>query len=150
MSLDSGVNNLLVGLGAATQARTEANLAEQRAHEAEMEAFRVKTAASRNKSDEELRKDAAAAKDKASRLESNNEYLREQLKEKDALILEWMHSNDAFKQLARQYGMKLGVTDEQRREDFQDKVLDLADDDPSYKTSRLTDKVEKIRRPNRQ
>jgi len=52
--------------------------------------------------------------------------------EKDALILEWMHSNEAFKRLATQYGNKLGVTDEQRTEAYQKNILDAADEDPKF------------------
>ena len=54
------------------------------------------------------------------------------LKEKDALILEWMHSNEAFKKLARQYGKKLGVTDDQRQQDFDQAVVDVSVENPKY------------------
>jgi len=57
--------------------------------------------------------------------------------EKDALILEWMHSNEAFKRLARQYGKKLGVTDEQRQNDFDNQVLDVAEEDPKFQKTEL-------------
>jgi len=62
-------------------------------------------------------------------------YLRDtqaKLAEKEALILEWMHSNEAFKRLARQYGKTLGVTDEQRQTDFANAVVNVAEEDPKY------------------
>jgi hypothetical protein len=42
---------------------------------------------------------------------------RRRLAQKDDLLKEWMHSNEAFKRLARKYGKKLGVSDEQRQMD---------------------------------
>lgn len=52
------------------------------------------------------------------------------LAERDAIILEWMQSNEAFKRLARQYGKELGVTDEQQKNDVFEHVLDIAEEDP--------------------
>ena len=51
------------------------------------------------------------------------------LAERDAIILEWMQSNEAFRRLARQYGKELGVTDEQRKNDWDEHVLDIAEED---------------------
>lgn len=59
------------------------------------------------------------------------------LREKDVLIVEWMHSNEAFKQLARQYGKKLGVTDEQRQNDLDEKVIDVAEEDAKFANTKL-------------
>jgi len=63
------------------------------------------------------------------------------ISEKDALILKWMHSNEAFKRLARQYGNELGVTDEQGKEDRANAILDVAEEDPKYAKSELTTKA---------
>lgn len=65
---------------------------------------------------------------------------RDALAMKDELLKEWMHSNEAFKRLARKYGKKLGVSDEQRTQDFRDEVLAVAEEDPNL-DSRLTGKV---------
>ena len=59
------------------------------------------------------------------------------LAEKDALVLEWMHSNEAFKRLARQYGKKLGVTDEKRTEDYREEVLNVAEENPKFENTEL-------------
>lgn len=61
----------------------------------------------------------------------------EALRAKDALILEWMHSNEAFKKLARNYGKKLGVTDAQRASDFAHAVVDLAEEDPKFTNTNM-------------
>jgi hypothetical protein len=61
------------------------------------------------------------------------------IKEKDALILEWMHSNEAFKKLARQYGKKLGVTDEQRQQDFDQAVVDVSVENPKYAKTEIVE-----------
>lgn len=65
------------------------------------------------------------------------------VQEKEALILEWMHSNDAFKMLAKQYGKKLGVSDEQRKEDYFEAVLDVAEQDPGLDNTRLKETAKK-------
>lgn len=69
-----------------------------------------------------------AAKDKA-------------LAEKDALILEWMHSNEAFKRLARQFGKKLGVSDEERVDLLNQEILNAAEEDPKFEKTELKDQA---------
>ena len=61
------------------------------------------------------------------------------LREKNDLIMEWMHSNEAFKTLARQYGQKLGVTDDERKEDFANAVVDLAEEDPKFANTKMAE-----------
>lgn len=92
----------------------------------------------------------ASADQKISDLEKENQRLRQQLQtsqtvntqahkalaEKDALMLEWMHSNEAFKQLARNYGKKLGVSDEQRQKDFDNELLNAAEENPQFKDTK--------------
>ena len=63
------------------------------------------------------------------------------LQEKNDLLLEWMHSNDAFKKLVGQYGKKLGLTDEQIKSDRKEAVLDLAEEDPRYQATKLSQKA---------
>ena len=60
------------------------------------------------------------------------------LAERDAIILEWMQSNEAFKRLARQYGKELGVTDEQRQKDWDEHLLDVAEEDPDFANTKKT------------
>lgn len=61
--------------------------------------------------------------------------------EKDALIFEWMQTNEAFKLLARKYGKQLGMTDEQRQADFDKQILDMAAENPDYEKTRVTERV---------
>lgn len=65
------------------------------------------------------------------------------LAERDAIILEWMQSNEAFRRLAREYGKELGVTDEQRTKDFDEHLLDVAEEDPDFKNTKATAKAKK-------
>jgi hypothetical protein len=57
------------------------------------------------------------------------------IRERDLLLVDWMHSNDAFKRLARQYGKKVGVSDEDRLRDFQQQVINSEEEDPRFKGS---------------
>ena len=68
----------------------------------------------------------------------NNEVLLKAIKERDEIITEWMQSNETFKRLTRQYGKKLALTDEQRVVDYNETVLDLAEENPEYKDTKLT------------
>lgn len=69
---------------------------------------------------------------------SESQQWREAIAERDAIILEWMQSNEAFKRLAREYGKKVGVTDEQRRIDFDNHLLDVAEEDPDFQNTKTT------------
>lgn len=69
---------------------------------------------------------------------------QEELSAKDALILEWMHSSATFKSLAKEYGKRLGLSDKERQDDFEAKVLDLGEDNPDYANTRLSKNVQKI------
>lgn len=75
-------------------------------------------------------RNAVKAEKKAEALEEQNSQLLAAVAERDAIILEWMQSNEAFKRLARQYGKELGVPDEQRQKDFDEHLLDIAEEDP--------------------
>ena len=136
---DIGMQNLLNGYGAAQQARAEADLArqraaieEQRTSDAERRASDAEARASRVSTDADLKrrtKEAIAGKLNAL---DDVDRLEKALADRDAIITEWMHSNEAFKRLARQYGKKLGVTDEQRQNDFDENILDVAEENPTF------------------
>ena len=93
----------------------------------------------------------AALTQKDARLVERNARLIERdarLAEKDALILEWMHSNEAFKRLAKQYGKKLGVSDEQRQVDFDESIAATATEDPKFNgTGKHTRAIERLGKP---
>lgn len=59
------------------------------------------------------------------------------LAEKDALILEWMHSNEAFKHLARQYGKVLGKTDDERVKNFREALVESAEENPNFANTEI-------------
>lgn len=71
---------------------------------------------------------------------SDSQQWRDAVALRDSIILEWMHTNEGFKRLAREYGKRLGVTDEQRQADFDNHLLDIAEEDPDFaKTEKTAD-----------
>lgn len=58
--------------------------------------------------------------------------LEAEIVSRDMMIWDWMHSNEAFKRLQKNYGNKLGVTDEQRQSNFEKAVLDISEEDPKF------------------
>ena len=73
--------------------------------------------------------------------QEENRKLRESLEMKEALLKEWMHSNEAFKRLARKYGKQVGVSDEQRKVDFNEEIVSAAEEDPTYSETQLAAKA---------
>ena len=67
--------------------------------------------------------------------------LKTALNERDALLLEWMHGNVAFKKLAQQYGKKLGITEQQQSLDVLEKVLDAAEEEPQFQVTKVVAKA---------
>jgi hypothetical protein len=63
--------------------------------------------------------------------------LNEELAKKDALILEWMHTNEAFKQLTKDYAARLGILEEERVADVDQARVDVALDDPAFQHTQL-------------
>lgn len=61
--------------------------------------------------------------------------------EKEALILEWMHSNESFKRLAQKYGKKLSVSDEQQQTDYRHQVIYSSEENPKYSETGLVGRV---------
>lgn len=59
------------------------------------------------------------------------------LQEKEKLILEWMLSNEAFNKLAKEYGKELGMNQEERSANFQNAVLDIAEENPKFSDTNL-------------
>jgi len=101
----------------------------------------------RRAKDDAYEAERALSKERSSKqaIQKQNEQLinesqqwREAIAERDAIILEWVQSNEAFKRLAREYGKKVGVTDEQRQVDFDNHLLDVAEEDPDFEKTDLT------------
>lgn len=65
------------------------------------------------------------------------EELRAEIVKKDKLILEWMHTNAAFKKLTKDYALQLGIPEEQRIQNVRQARLDVAEADPALKHTDL-------------
>jgi hypothetical protein len=127
----SPTTNLIMGVAAAQAAQSDAESARVRARIAEENARQAMKRAANVTTDSDLEDRLDHFAEENRRLLNGRRELLQIIKEKDALILEWMHSNEAFKRLARQYGKKLDVSDEQRQTDFDNNILDIAEEDPS-------------------
>ena len=66
---------------------------------------------------------------------------KEAVAERDVLILDWMHSNQAFKSLAIKFGRKAGLSDAEIVEEYNNAVLDVAEEDPKFEGTNLVKKV---------
>ena len=128
------------------RARNDANNANARASDAEHQLAMERLSARPASTDADLKLRLANANDRVVSLEGSNDYFKKQIEEKDAMILEWMHSNEAFKRLAKQYGKKLGVNDEQRVDDVFAEVEDVAEEDPKFSSTRLLGKAKEHRK----
>lgn len=74
----------------------------------------------------------------ANRMEAENKILQEAVAERDAIILEWMQSNEAFKRLALQYGKNLGLDKEHIQNELDENFLDIAEEDPDFANTKKT------------
>lgn len=101
----------------------------------------------RRAKDDAYEAEMALSKERSSKqaIQKQNEQLinesqqwRDAIAERDAIILEWMQSNEAFKRLARQYGKQVGATDEQRQIDLDNHLLDVAEEDPDFANTKRT------------
>ena len=70
-------------------------------------------------------------------LASKARSLELKLKEKDDLILEWMLHDEAFKRLARNYRKKLGKSAEEVQLDFENTVIEVAEENPKFNNTTL-------------
>ena len=135
MSNDFDMSQL--GFGAATRARIDANSAQQ---EADVERQRARTAeaALRNiTTDADLERKVRGLGIEKERLLSSVAYMQDQLKIRDELLLEWMHSDEAFRRLSKQYGKKAGLSDDQRQADFDQHVIDISEENPKLANTKL-------------
>ncbi len=146
----SSTTDFIVSSAVATRVLVEAEVANSKAHRAKMEAIEANARAREAESNwrntdeglrkrvEELAREKNREKAFGEKMMAKNDQLEAALAQQEALILEWMHSNEAFKRLARQYGKKIGVTDEQRQRDFDQNVLDIAEEDPKFADTKKT------------
>jgi len=61
--------------------------------------------------------------------------------EKDALLLEWMHMNEAFKRLAGKYATKSSIPQSQLRVDLDEQILNTAEEDPQFVNTKVTQRA---------
>ncbi len=97
----------------------------------------------KQRAEREAREAKAKNVELANELQQVKQQMAQSLSEKDALILEWMHSNEAFKRLAQQYGKKLDVTDEQQTDDYRHTVVDVSEENPKFAKTELVDRVKR-------
>jgi hypothetical protein len=139
----SPTTNLIMGVAAAQAAQSDAESARVRARIAEENARQAMKRAANVTTDSDLEDRLDHFAEENRRLLNGRRELLQIIKEKDALILEWMHSNEAFKRLARQYGKKLDVTDEQQTDDYRHTVVDVSEENPKFAKTELVDRVKR-------
>lgn len=105
--------------------------------EGELQAQRQEINRLRETAENTVNKVAASADARAMELGGALARAREEIAQKDALILEWMHSNEAFKMLARRYGNQLGLNREQRILHFNEEILNVSKDNEKYSFTKL-------------
>lgn len=89
----------------------------------------------------EHRRDRRLIADLRIQLEHAKEELHAALGDRESLLMEWMHSSEAFKLLARRYGKALNLSDEQRTEDLRQQIILAAEGDPRFAKTKLYDEV---------
>lgn len=107
--------------------------ADSRARRAKTDAERAQTAANQQASAhsndirtiEILRKEAA---ENAKKIEA----FQAAIKERDSLLLDWMHGHAAFKRLTKRYGNKLELSLEEIKADLREEVLGAAEENPDF------------------
>ena len=72
------------------------------------------------------------------KIQAENAELKNYISEREQLLTEWMHNNEACKRLARKFGKQLGLTPEEVTKEFSAQALDIADEDPSFANTELT------------
>ncbi|MCE3608049.1 hypothetical protein LXA47_31255 [Massilia sp. P8910] len=60
-----------------------------------------------------------------------------ELAKSQALIYEWMHSNDGYQKIAKEYAERLGISNEEFQTDLAQAIVDLSETDPDYVHTRL-------------
>jgi hypothetical protein len=131
---------------AITQAESEAMASKTRLA-SEQAAAAARLAQNANHQDRQiisaLRREVEAQQNKVFEKQIELEAAQRSVQERGNILTDWMHSNDAFKTLARKYGRKLGVTDEQRQKDYFEAVLNLAEENPAYDNTPLKEKAKR-------
>jgi hypothetical protein len=146
--------------GLLTQVLGNAAAAQNQAHNASMEAIEARSKASAaqrasrlSDSDamfawEEVKKkqrELEASRETVIALQKKVESLMLAIAERDKVTKEWMLTTEAFKRLAREYGKSLNLTAEQRQQNLDQRILDIALEDPTYASTNAVIKVKEWR-----
>jgi hypothetical protein len=146
--------------GLLTQVLGNAAAAQNQAHNASMEAIAARSkssaaqrAARSADSDamfawEEVKKkqrELETYRETVIELRKKVESLMLAISERDKVTLGWMHTHEAFKRMAREYGKSLNLTVEQRQQDLDRHILDIAQEDSTYANTRAAIQVKEIR-----
>ena len=91
--------------------------------------------------DGEMRDEVDRLTMKSQELIKENQKLHTRLAERNALILEWMNSNEIFERLTVKFGRRLNVTKDEFSEQFRETTLDIAEEDPKFKDTKITNKA---------
>lgn len=141
---DNAVNNLAFGLSIAANAQIDADDANRRALEANQRALNAEIAAARKTTDRDLERKLKQANTSELLAKSAYQVVSEELAEAQALINEWMHSNEACKRLAQKYSKKLGIAPEELSQDFKDEVINLSEENPVFAKTRLVTRAKNL------
>ena len=88
--------------------------------------------------DGEMRDEVDRLTMQSQELIKENQKLHTRLAEREALTIEWMHSNEIFKRLALRFGKKLNVPKSEILMQIDEVALDLAEEDPRFKNTNIT------------
>lgn len=66
-----------------------------------------------------------------------------ELAARDARVVEWMHSNETFRRLARLFGDRLGVPIEDRALEFRRIAVDLMEEDAKFAKTKFGSEIKK-------
>ena len=78
-----------------------------------------------------------ALRDEVDLLAETVRTLTAEIVSRDLMIRDWMHSNEAFRRLQKTYGNKLGLSDEQRQDNYDQVVLSIAEEDQKFANTDL-------------
>lgn len=129
--------------GNATRAIVDANNARQETDEQRRRAILAEAALANVTTDRDLERKTKQLVNQVRILTASNEYAKQQLAASEATLMEWMHSTEAFRRLARQYGKKLGVTDGERAADYASQVVTVAEEDPKFAATNVANEARK-------
>ena len=79
--------------------------------------------------------------EKIKKMELDALQFKEAIKVRDDLLKEWMHANESFRQLAKEYASKLNISPDEHQKNADNKIIDLSEQDPKYQNTKLTDKA---------